>query len=111
MRSKNLIYCLVMLFSVLLFGCEGGRSGNGIVLDDSTNLPLKNVLAISFVEEVDENNPKFSMTTDSTGKFNGTTRLVGYKKKLKLFVVLSKDSFVTQTILNPENDTVRLIRK
>lgn len=51
------------------------------------------------------------MTTDSSGKFNGTTGIVGYKKNLKLFVVLSKDSFENYTILNPEGDTVRLVRK
>lgn len=109
---NKIIYILILC--LLFSSCEGIKEGTGIVLDDSTSLPLEGVLAVSYVKEVKDNNMKSSITTDSTGMFNGSTGLVGLignVDKLNLFIVLSKDSFMSQTIVNPDRDTVRLQRK
>jgi hypothetical protein len=107
---------LTMLFAFLIIfsinGCDCITDGNGVVVDSETNLPLDNVVAKSYIDYGKRKSFESEMTTDSLGIFTGSTNMTGgFFGCPDLEIEISKSGYITKTVTNPYNDTIKLIKE
>ncbi len=103
---RTLIYVGIFLIAS---SCDCVTDGSGIVVDADTGLPLDSVIVKSYVNKVKDRFFQSQMVTDSSGEFIGSTGLTGgFLGCPDLVIELSKDGYISTTIKNPNNASVRL---
>ena len=79
-------------------------------MDADSGLPLDSVSARSYIKKIDDDWFESEMFSDSTGLFYGATGITGASggKCPDLIITLSRSGYYSDTIVNPNGDTVRL---
>lgn len=96
-----------LIFATLSFlSCECSRIGDGIVLDETTHLPIDSVL-VKGIENI------YSQTyTDSSGSYFITTGMIGAVNGCPdIKISFSKDGYYDLTVVNPGEDNIYMKKK
>lgn len=99
--KKTLVMSLLMVASVALSSCEGGRTAEGVVVDQITGETLEGVKVLETVYGME-------VTTNETGKYTVSGATKGCTPECPDIVVeFSKDGYQTVTKVNDEaNGTI-----
>lgn len=111
--SAKIITGLIFALCLFIWSCDCLRDGSGVVVDINTNQPIDSVLVRSYIGKVREKSFEYEMLTDSSGNFTGTTGMTGggFGGCPDLVMVFSKTGYISLTLKNPYNATVKLSKE
>lgn len=110
MVTKYSISILTLLFTAMTFAsCESITEGNGYVYSADTRMPIKDAIIEQYSTKRKGRQEQGTTSTDENGYFTATTGLVGCSNQCpKLLVIIKKDGYISEEIINPLGDTIFL---
>lgn len=108
--SVKLLTGIILALCLLIMSCDCIRDGSGVVVDSNTNQPIDSVLVKSYIGKVREKSFEREMLTDTSGNFTGGTGMTGggFGGCPDLVMQFSKKGYITRTVKNPRNATIKL---
>ncbi len=98
-----------LLFFLMLVSCQKTISGNGVVLDKNTGLPVNNAVVQAFLDHPSPDAFQMRTVTDASGRyFVSSDPQVCTGSCPDLYVEISKEGYEGAYIKNPHGDTTFL---
>jgi len=113
MIRQRIIILLFFVFSLLFFAsCEKTISGNGVVMDKTSGLPLQDATVKAYLEHPSPDTYQMQTSTDNKGRyFVSSTPQVCTGNCPDLYVEIYKDGYSSAIVENPYGDTTWLSKK
>jgi hypothetical protein len=112
MIQRNIILLLGIVALLFFASCEKTISGNGVVMDKTSGMPLKEATVNAYLDHPSPDTYQMQTTTDDQGRyFVSSDPQVCTGSCPDLYVEIYKDGYSSAIVKNPDNDTTWLSRK
>jgi len=111
MASRVSLWLLVFMLVLLVSSCQKTISGNGVVMDKDSGLPLKSVSISAYLDHPSPDTYQMSTVTDAKGSYvvySAPQVCTGSCPSLYVQIVMA--GYKSEYVKNPHGDTTYLLK-